>query len=110
MQLQSRLPQFEAAQIGVVVLTYDAPALQRKFIDKFAITYPLLSDVEATSIINLGILDTDYQPGDSAYGIPHPGVFVLNPDQKIVGKSFVEGYSTRVDADGVLSYAQEVLP
>jgi peroxiredoxin len=108
-QLQSRLSQFEAAQIGVVVLTYDAPALQRKFIDKFAITYPLLSDIDATSIKNLGILDAEYQPGDSAYGIPHPGVFVLNPEEKIVGKIFVEGYSTRVDADGVLAYAQEIL-
>jgi len=108
-QLQSHLAQFEAAEIGVVVLTYDAPALQRKFIDRFAITYPLLSDIDATSIKNLGILNTDYQPGDSSYGIPYPGVFVLNPEQKIVGKIFVEGYSTRVDADGVLAYAQEML-
>jgi peroxiredoxin len=108
-QLQSHLAQFEAAQVGVVALTYDAPALQRKFIDKFAITYPVLSDVDATSIKNLGILDTDYKAGESSYGVPYPGVFVLNPEQTIVGKIFVEGYSTRVDADGVLTYALERL-
>ena len=109
MQLQGDLAKFDAAQISVVALTYDAPALQRKFIDHYAITYPVVSDVDATSIKNLGILDTDYKPGDSAYGIPYPGVFVLSPEQTIVGKIFVEGYSTRVDADGVLAYAQEVL-
>jgi peroxiredoxin len=108
-QLQSRLEQFRAAGIGVAALTYDSPALQRKFVERFSITYPMLSDIDATSIGNLGILNADYKPGDSNYGIPYPGVFVVNAEQKIVGKVFVEGYSTRVDADGVFAYAQESL-
>ena len=109
MQLQSRLESFQQAGIGVVALTYDSPELQQKFIDRFAITYPLLSDIEATSITNLGIVNTDYAPGDSNYGVPYPGVFVLNTKQQIVGKIFVDGYTTRVDADGVLAFAQSVL-
>jgi len=108
-QLQGQLGDFTEAGIGVAALTYDAPALQQKFIDKFSITYPLLSDIDATSITNLGILNTDYQPGDANYGIPYPGVFVVNPAGQIVGKVFIEGYSTRVSADGVLAYAQQVL-
>ena len=109
MQLQSHLEEFRSAGIAVAALTYDAPALQQKFVEKFSITYPMLSDIDATSIGNLGVLNTDYKAGDSNYGIPYPGVFVLNAEQKIVGKVFVEGYSTRVDASGVLSYAQEML-
>ena len=109
MQLQSHLKDFQQAGINVAALTYDSPALQRKFIDKFTITYPVLSDIDATSITNLGILNTDYPPGDSNYGIPYPGVFVLDAEQKIVGKVFVEGYSTRVGADGVLAYARDLL-
>ena len=93
-----------------MALTYDAPQLQQQFIDKFAITYPLVSDVDATSIKNLGILDTQYAPGDSNYGIPHPGVFIVTPKRIVAGKIFIEGYDTRVDADGVLKYAEEVLP
>jgi peroxiredoxin len=108
-QLQGHLEQFRQAGIGVVVLTYDSPALQQKFIDKFSITYPMLSDVEATSVKNLRILNTEYQPGDSNYGIPYPGVFVVNRAHQIVGKVFLEGYQKRVDADGVLAYAQRVL-
>lgn len=109
MQLQSHLKDFEQAGINVAALTYDSPALQQKFIDQFAIAYPLLSDIDAASITSLGVLNTEYPPGDSNYGIAYPGVFVLDPQQTIVGKVFVEGYSTRVDADGVLAYAREKL-
>jgi peroxiredoxin len=108
-QLQGHLEQFRSAGIGVVAMTYDSPALQRKFVERFSIAYPLLSDIDATSVRNLGILNSDYKPGDSAYGIPYPGVFVVNRERKIVGKVFVEGYTTRVDADGVLAYAQQAL-
>lgn len=57
----------------------------------------------------LGILNEAYEPGDSAYGIPYPGVFVLNPEGQIVGKIFVESFQVRVDAEGVLAYALQVL-
>jgi len=108
-QLQSRIQGFEQAGIGVAVLSYDAPALQQKFIDKHAITYPLLSDVAATSIGALGVLDAEYKPGDSAYGVAYPGVFIVNRDGVIVGKVFVKGFEHRVDADGVLAAAQAAL-
>jgi len=108
-QLQGDLERFQQAGIGVVALTYDSPELQQKFIDKFSITYPLLSDVDATSVTNLGILNTEYKPGDSNFGIPYPGVFVVNAQQQIVGKVFLEGYAKRVDAAGVLVFAQKVL-
>ena len=109
MQLQERLGQFEAAGLSVVALTYDSPELQRRFVEANAITYPFLSDIDAQSVIALDILNLEYQPGDSAYGIPHPGVYVLDPELTVVGKIFVEAYSTRVDAQGVLSYAMRVL-
>ena len=73
------------------------------------ISYPLLSDIDATSILALDILNTEYESGDGAYGIPYPGIYVVNPDMEIVGKIFVEGYKTRVDALAVLGYAQERL-
>ena len=92
-----------------MAVTYDSPALQQKFIDAGAITYPFISDIDATTVKALGILNTDYAPGDSAYGIPYPGVFVVNPEKKIVGKVFLKDFRTRVDAQGVLAYALQVL-
>ena len=109
MQLQEHKAEFDAAGIALVVLTYDAPEVQRQFIEKFSITYPMLSDVEASTVRALGILNTEYEPGHSAYGIPHPGIFVIRPDGTIAGKLFIDGYETRVDAGAVLDYALEVL-
>lgn len=109
MQLQSASQQFADAGIGLVVITYDTPELQQAFIDKFGITFPLLSDVDATSVKNLGLLNTEFQPGDSNYGIPYPGVIVLDRDQKVVGKVFLEDYAVRVEAAAVLDYASQVL-
>ena len=108
-QLQGNLKSFEDAGIGVVALTYDVPELQRPFIEKHSISYPLLSDIDAASVKALDILNIEYEPGDGAYGIPYPGIYVVNTDMEIVGKIFVEGYSTRVDAQGVFDYAMEVL-
>lgn len=109
MQLQSKVDGYKQAGIGVVALTYDSPELQQAFLKKFAITYPLASDVDAASVKALGVLNNEYKPGDSGYGVPYPGVFVVNADQKIVGKIFLKGYTTRVNAEGVLAYATKVL-
>lgn len=108
-QLQEQLSEFEAAGLSVVALTYDTPELQQEFIEANGITFPFLSDIDARSVQALDILNTEYQPGDGPYGIPYPGVFVLDRDLKVVGKVFVEAYSTRVDAAGVLKYAKSVL-
>jgi peroxiredoxin len=108
-QLQSNLAAFHEAGIEVVALTYDEPALQQLFIDKNGIEYPFLSDTDAFSVKALGILNEQYESGDGAYGIPHPGIFVLNTDMEIVGKIFVDGYEKRVSAPAVLDYAKGVL-
>ncbi len=108
-QLQEKLADFEAANIAVVALTYDAPDLQQAFAEQNGISYPLLSDIDASSVQALEILNTEYQVGDDSYGIPYPGIYVVNTDLEIVGKIFVEAYSVRVDAQGVFDYAMQVL-
>lgn len=108
-QLQKHLQDFQAAGIGVVALTYDPPEEQQAFIDKNGIAYPLLSDIDAYTVKALGILNEDYAPGDSAYGIPHPGIFVVRPDGTIAGKLFIDSYQKRVTAAAVLDYAVSLL-
>ena len=109
MQLQEQAADFEKAGIGIVAITYDSPELQQVFIDGASITYPLLSDIDAATIQTLGILNEQYEPGETAYGIPHPGVFVVDPGMKIAGKIFVEDYQVRVDGESTLAYALQVL-
>ncbi len=60
-------------------------------------------------MVALGILNEQNEPGEPAYGIPHPGVFVVNLDNEIVGKIFIDSVRERVDGEGTLRYALEVL-
>ena len=108
-QLQEHKAAYDEAGIGIVAMTYDQPALQQASIEKWGIEYPILHDVDALSFKTLGILNRSYEPGDDAYGIPHPGTIIIDPQGKVVGKLFLEAYSVRVDALSALVYAQEAL-
>ena len=109
MKLQEHLPEFEDTGLKVVAITYDAPQKQQPFIDRFDIQYPILSDIEATTVRNLGILNTQYSEGERAYGIPYPGIYVLDTNKKIVGKVFIDGYKQRLESIALLNYAKKVL-
>jgi len=93
----------------MVAMTYDTPELQQAFIDAGSIEYPFLSDIDASTFGALGILNDEYGPDDENYGLPFPGIYVVNPQLEIVGKIFVERYQIRVDAPTTLEYALEVL-
>ncbi|MFT5711366.1 MAG: peroxiredoxin [Halioglobus sp.] len=108
-QLQQNLQAFHAEGIAVVGMTYDTPAQQQPFLEKNGIEFPFLSDIDAHSVKALHILNITYQPGDDSYGIPYPGIFIVSPDKKIVGKIFVDGYQKRLDAAAVLTIAKELL-
>lgn len=108
-QLNENLNDFEQAGINIVGLTYDTPNELKRFKDKYSINYPILSDNNAASVKILGILNEDYSPGDEAYGIGHPGAFVIDAQGIIVGKVFIEDYSNRIDSQSLLSFATNSL-
>ena len=108
-QLQEHSAAYKAEGIGMVAITYDSPELQQVFIDKFGITIPVLSDIDTLSFKTLGILNEKYQKGEPQYGIPHPGMIVINPQGVVVGKLFLEAYSSRVDSVAALAFAMEAL-
>lgn len=108
-QLQEHKDEFDAAGIGMVGITYDEPAAQQAFSNKFGISIPLLSDIDALSFKTLGILNEKYSPGEKQYGIPHPGMIVIDTDGMVVAKLFLEAYSSRVDSAAALAYARQAL-
>jgi peroxiredoxin len=108
-QLQEYKAYFHAAGIGLVAITYDSPEAQQLFIEQHAITIPVLSDDQSMSFRTLGILDEDYQPTDSEYGIPHPGMIIIDREGVVAGKLFVETPELRVDSAEALRYAMRVL-
>ncbi|MCX2972527.1 redoxin domain-containing protein [Halieaceae bacterium IMCC8485] len=108
-QLQEYKAVYDKAGIAIVAMTYDDPELQQAFVDQWGISYPIIHDVDTLSFKTLGILNRSYNPGDEAYGIPHPGTIIVNPDGKVVGKLFLEAYSVRVDALSTLIFAKQAL-
>jgi peroxiredoxin len=108
-QLQETKAAFNAAGISMVAITYDEPALQQAFIENHNITIPVLSDTNALSFKTLGILNKNYSPGDFEYGIPHPGMIVIDPHGIVVGKLFLQAYSSRVDSTAALTFAMSAL-
>ncbi len=109
MQLQNNLQKFDDAGLSIALVTYDSPELQQVFIDKYNIEFPVLSDLNAATVNALEILNEEHTPGAPHYGIPHPGIFILDTDMTIRAKIFVEAYAERVDADGVLLAAKQAL-
>lgn len=109
LQLQEALAAFEAAGIGLVAMSYDAPALQQAFVDQYGITIPVLSDADALSFRTLGILNREYAAGDARFGIPYPGAIVIDADGKVVGKLFLQAYSLRVESSAILAFARDAL-
>ncbi|MEM8563874.1 MAG: redoxin domain-containing protein [Pseudomonadota bacterium] len=109
LQLQNHLEDFEDAGIGLLAITYDRPGVQEAFSAEFGITIPLASDINALSFKTLGILNPDYGPDEIEYGIPYPGMIVVDPQGIVAGKLFLESYDTRIHAGAALNYAKQAL-
>ncbi|WP_259366845.1 peroxiredoxin family protein [Colwellia sp. BRX8-7] len=88
---------FKALGYGVAAISYDSTDILNGFSKAHQLTYPLLSDQAAATVKAYGILNKDYQMGDNNYGIPYPGVVIINPAGTIFHKYFFEGYRKRVN-------------
>jgi peroxiredoxin len=87
---------FKALGYGVAAISYDNTDILNSFSQANNLNYPLLSDQGAATVKAYGILNKDYQVGDDNYGIPYPGVVIINPAGNIDHKYFFKGYRKRV--------------
>ena len=108
MELSAFLPKFDELGINVVTITYDTPAEALKFHRRNQLGYPILHDVDAKIVKAFGILNEKYKPGDFAYGIPHPGIFLVDRDGLIYGKFSEESYKDRPAIEMVLESARQM--
>lgn len=95
-ELQGYADKFKALGYGVAAISYDDIEILKSFTEEHNLSYPLLSDQLAATVKAYGVLNKDYAMGDDNYGIPYPGVVVINPDGKIDHKYFFKGYRKRV--------------
>ena len=83
-------------------MTYDDRSVLLEFHEKNSLGYPLLQDEDARHVLAYGVLNEDYQPGDGAYGIPHPGILYVGADGAVLLKFAVPGYRGRPPFGDVL--------
>ncbi len=95
--------------LGVIALTYETEEKHLKFTKQYNIGYTILSDPESKYIKALGILNTEYDSDSMAYGVPYPGIFLVDAKGIVRAKFAEEGYRARPLLDDVLSTAGEIL-
>lgn len=106
MQLTDIAEQFEVMGVSVVAMTYDSIETLQEVSEDEGIRFTLLRDENITHVNRLGILnDTDYEPGQRAYGVPYPGIFLISSDGIIRGKFAEESYRDRPDFSDILAAA-----
>lgn len=108
-ELQKHLKEFEAEGIELFGISYNTQEELKGFAGDHGITFPLLSDVDSKVIKQLGVLNTLIDPNEPMakrfYGIPFPGVFVVDESGVITEKMFNRHYATRHSAGTILNSA-----
>lgn len=95
-ELNDIAEKFTALGYGLAAISYDNTDVLATFAEQQKITYPLLSDQKVETMLAYDIANNQYKPGDEHYGIPYPGVVVINEEGKVIHKHFFEGYKKRV--------------
>lgn len=95
--LNESQPSFLNLGYELAGISYDSLEVLNQFVQRHAIKYSLLADTQAQTMTAYEILNQAYKKGDDNYGIPYPGVVVINKQGKVIHKYFYEGYKNRVD-------------
>ena len=93
--MSEHAPDLQSKGVNVAAVLYDSRAELERFSHKYGITFPILSDPESSAIIQLGLLNPNYDPSSKYYGVPYPGVFLVDSKGIIVGKFAEQSYRDR---------------
>ena len=91
-----------ARGLGVAAISYDPVAVLKSFADREHIEFPLLSDSDSQVIRRFGIFNEAVPKSSPAYGIPHPGTYVVDAHGVVTGKYFEDDYRVRDTAASIL--------
>ncbi len=98
----ARVEEFNSLGYKVAILTYDSVDDLKRFAGRRNISYTLLSDPESEVIRAFDLLNERYRSGSPAFGVPHPAIFVIDPDGFVAHRFAEDTYSSRTKIDLVL--------
>ncbi len=93
----------------VAAISYDSTETLSKFSKKRDLQYPLLADQNQQTMKDLNVLNDEQEPGDEHYGIPFPGVMVIDAEGKLTYKYFYKGYRKRVKIKQLYKQLQDAI-
>ena len=97
---------FEAHGIKLYAVSYDDQETLKEFSEAQAIPYPLLSDIDSVVIKQYGILNTEVSKDDAfLYGIPFPGIYVVDESGTVIAKFFHDSYKKRDSPETLIDVA-----
>ena len=100
--LRDNAKPIEEAGYNVVTISYDAPEVLQKFANKYDFPYVMLSDEGSKAIRTFDILNTQYDEGHFAHGVPYPHVYVISKDQHVQADLVKDGYKDRPEITAIL--------
>ena len=109
MQLAEWQDKFEGLGVKVAGMTYDTQEKLSDFVGSAELKYPLLRDVDSAHINAFGIRNVDYEPDSRFYGIPYPGIVLINPQGKVLAKFAEPGYRARPEFSDVYSQVTQAV-
>lgn len=92
----------------MVAMTYDSVDFLKEVELDRGVSFTLLHDEAITHVNRIGILNTDYEPDSRAYGVPYPGIFLIDTAGVIRDKFAEESYRDRPDFAHVVEAAAEM--
>lgn len=101
MELNGWKDRFEAIGVTVVGMTYDDHEVLSEFASDQELGYALLSDPDGEYVAAIGIRNEEYGPGHPGFGIPHPGIVLIDTSRTILYKAAIEDYRERPRFDEV---------
>jgi peroxiredoxin len=102
MDLNTAVAGIERRGYKMASISYDTPAILKTFIERRNIGYTLLSDPKSVVIDRYKLRDPQYPPGNLAYGVPRPIIFILDKNGIIKAKLYEETYTKRPPATLVI--------
>lgn len=95
-ELNNHAEQFTKLGYGLAAISYDNTDILKTFAEQKKISYPLLSDQKVNTMLAYDIVNKEYASDSDHYGIPYPGVVVIDNKGNVIRKHFFKGYKKRV--------------
>ncbi len=103
MELESHREALAQRGYGIAAISYDTVGTLKHFAGRRGIQFPLLSDADSKVIRAFGIFNDKIPQGNLAYGVPHPGIYVIDGAGVVTARYFEDDFRERFTIGGILT-------